>query len=466
MTDSSVRRSGRYGPWLFAASAALAGCAPGTGYHTPEFPFRNAFTGAPSSVAPVLLTNADWWRQLDDPVFDALVGRALAGNISLALAIERVTEAETGLRGIAPEASLDTELSARHEGGGGVPDRTRTEARLAFDWLFDIHGARREQQRGARARIEVADTEVDAARLLLLGNLANAYVDLRHSQRLRQLRRQELASRRQTLELTRTLYAQDAATRLDLVQAEALVSDTNAALPQLDAAIAARQHTIAALLGTAPGLLGIDLDRGIRQPRPPLSPEVGIPADLLRNRPDIRIAERRYYAAHADLGAARAEELPQLSLSGTLSLTSAQRSGQPAHVFGPVLRLPAVPGSPRRAATEARESQLRQARMIWEQTVLDAIAEVETALAEYGASHRSLRSAERSVQLYAEAVSLTRAMIEGNGGTLRDLIDAELRLATANSQRTENQRQLGRSFVALNVNLGSGSSHVRGAAAD
>ena len=127
-------------------------------------------------------------------------------------------------------------------------------------------------------------------------------------------------------------------------------------------------------------------------PHPAMSANVGIPADILRNRPDVRIAERIYYANVAETGVAQAQLYPQLSLSGAITLASIASGAHGAeYFFGPSLTLPALPGGPRKGALAAQQSRTRQAHTAWQSTVLDAIGEVETAITDYSASASAVR---------------------------------------------------------------------------
>ncbi|WP_050929942.1 efflux transporter outer membrane subunit [Aestuariivita boseongensis] len=439
---------------LIAGLSILAGCSRSP-YEAPLFPFLSSY-GAARAGAPVLLSNAEWWKSFKDPTLDTLIQQGLSDNLDLEIAKERVIEAETIQRSVPRSAFLTGQADVQRVGGDVGPTRTQREGRIGFDWILDIYGGRRAQIDAAGARIEVADAEVDAARLLLLLNITNAYVDLRFHQTSLALRQSELASRLQTLELIERLQRGNAATQVDVVRARALVSETRAELPDIRAAVAASKNEIAVLLGKAPGTLAIDLAKGVRQPRVSMSPDVGIPADLLRNRPDIRVAERSYYAAFLDVQSARADLYPQLSLSGTIARTTAGGSSATEYLFGPSLTLPILPNTNRRAATERRESLVRQAHTNWQQTVLEAIRDVETSLGEYAAALEAQRASERTVRLYKEVVSLTRQIVTRDGATIRDLIDAEQNVANANAALASTLRSVGRSFVSLNVNLGSG----------
>jgi multidrug efflux system outer membrane protein len=436
---------------------AVAGCTAMPAYEAPGFAFRPGFAGARAGV-PVLLQNDAWWRRFGDPVLDALAARALDGSLTLAIARERVRVAQAELAARPGAESVTPRLGLAREGRAGGRHDTALEAGLGLDWLFDPWGERRATLAAAGARAEIAAAEVDAARLGLLAALAGAYVELRHAQRLAALRGQELRAREQTRALVAELAGRGAATRLDLARAEALVAETRAALPGVQAQIEARKAEIAVLAGVAPGSLGINLDAGAAQPRPRVAPEVGIPADLLRNRPDIRIAERGYYAALADLGAARAARWPRLSLGGSITLTAARRGGGAAdYSFGPALVLPGLDGSDPGARVAAREAAARAAHLAWRAAVLEAIREAETGLAGWAAAGASVRGAERTVRLYREVRELTREVVTRDGATIRDLIDAEQSVAAAEIALAGALREAALAFVRLNASLGSGS---------
>ena len=451
------RLSGLWGVAGLGFALAASGCSPDPAYTTPGFGFAASYRAARAGV-PVLLSNDAWWQRFRDRTLDALVAEALAGNLSLASARDRVAEAAANLRAVPGGVGLSSQITAQTQGNGAGLVANVGSVTLSPSWLLDPYGGRRDQLRAADARLSVADAEVNAARLLVLSNLGNAYVDLRYQQRLLALRVQELAARRKTLALTQTFFDANSATRLDVVRAEARIAEVEAMLPALKAAIQAGQNQIAVLTGVAPGQLAIDLDGGAGQPWPHLSPDVGIPADLLRNRPDIRIAERLYYAAVADTGVARAGLYPRLSLGGSISLTTSGGATATAYDFGPTLSFPAILSKAPRAAVDASAARARQAQDAWKSTVLTALQEVEDALASYSAASRSVAGAEKTVRLYGQVVSLTDALIAKDGATLRDRMDAEGSIADANVTLADNLHQLDRSFVALNVALGSGNA--------
>lgn len=456
MQTTSSRKAPLIG-YILVAGIGLTACSTQTPYNRPVLDFAGSYANTAASM-PAELRHDAWWTAFGDQTLDALITLALADSINLAIARERVVEAQSAVRSLSPLASVTPSAAVTYERDPDGTSQTRTEAQFGFSWLLDPYGARQQQRDAAEARVEVADAEVEAARLLLVLNITNAYVDLRYNQHLLELRRQQLRSRQQTAALTRNLFDRNAATRIDLVRTEALVAETQALIPELTSAVASRKHAIATLTGRIPGQLGINLDGSARQPRPGTPVKVGIPSDLVRNRPDIRIAERQYYAAVSEIGVAKADLYPRLSLGGTIGHVSTSTATGLQAVFGPSIAFPALPNSNARAVVAARHSQARQAHDQWKTTVLTALEDVETALAGYRSGATSVQAARRSARLYREVFELTRDLVERDGATIRDLIATEEDIANADVALAQNLRQLARSFIALNVSLGTGSA--------
>lgn len=442
-------RSAPFHILLGTALMALGGCVAESRYDGPQFPFSRSYIGAKAG-APTMLSNAEWWKGFKDPVLEALVDVALSENLQLATARARIDEAEANLQGISTTGSITPSASAKI-------GRESGSLALDFSWLLDPYGARRETIKVARARIEVADIEVNAARLLVLYNLSNAYVDLRYYQRILTLRHQELRARRQTVKLTETMLEANSATSLDILRAKGVVADIQAQLPMIESDIVSTKNQIAILAGVIPGALRINLDGNVSPPRARMSSDVGIPADLLRNRPDIRIAERLYYAAVSETGVARAELYPKLSLTGLLWV-GLGRGDYTSYSFGPQLTLPSFPTTSARAGVEAAQSRVIQSQISWKSSVIEAIVQVENALQEYKSGGAAVQASERAVRLYHEAFDLTRDLVQIGDTTLADLITADKSISDANTVLAQNLRRQSLSFIALNVALGSGNA--------
>lgn len=438
------------------ALLALAACSTEEPYNKPFFDFSKGYRSAPNH-GPRQQADARWWQEFRDPTLDTLMVRSLDGNLDLALARERVIEA------MANVDSVSSPFSATPSAGASVEKRpfggtvTRGDATLNFGWVLDPYGLRRQQLLVAGARREATKAEVDAARQVLTLNVANAYVDLRYYQKLMDLRHQQLRSRRRAVALTEKLFQGEAATRLDVVRTEALLAETETQIPPVSASILARKNEIAVLTGLVPDRLDVNLSANASQPRPAKSPDLGIPADVLRNRPDIQIAELNYYAAINEVGIARADLYPQLSLTGLISQVLVGGATGTQLVFGPAVDFPSLFNDAGKARVAAAHSRARQAHTTWKATVLSALEEVDSAYAAYQGSLRAVQEAQNYSRLQREARDLTLNLVEREGATVRDLITAEGSVADADVILAESLRQLGRDFVQLNVALGAGS---------
>ena len=239
---------------LGLGAVPLAGCAPGPDYVPPGFGFLSRYGHSPD-VPPVLLSNTAWWQGLDDPVLNQLTLLALAGNLTLSAARERVTEAQALRQSVPGAAVLSPSARAQVSGSDASGPDLQSTVQLGLGWMLDPYGARRQELRTADARIDMSAAEVDAARLLVLYNMANAYTGLRYSQRIAALAQAELDSRLQTLALTRRLADAESATRLDIIRSQARVADIRAGLPDQEGAVSIKLNEIAVLAGMAPGTL-------------------------------------------------------------------------------------------------------------------------------------------------------------------------------------------------------------------
>ena len=183
--------------------------------------------------------------------------------------------------------------------------KTTASGEIGVDWILDPWGVRSSDRKLREGLAEAAEEDVEAAKLTVIARLCQAYLDLRFQQRLLILLEQDRERRRRTLEITQTLLDSGAAIRSEVVRSAARIASIEAEIPDLRTTIEIRKNEIAVLIGVSPGLLDSDVEiklaRKFRQPVAALSGEIGIPADLIRNRPDIRSRERRYYAAVADV---------------------------------------------------------------------------------------------------------------------------------------------------------------------
>lgn len=446
-----------------------AACAPALETGRPAFPFAPGWSSASAKLAqgaPRLMDNPRWWQGLQDPVLDGLVARALTGNPDLAAARARAQAAARSTASVPGAFGLSGGISAEGLGGSQATTDGLAAGDLGLEILFDPGRGREASRAAAAAAAGEATAAAAGARLFLIGEMADAYLSLRHGQRRLALAQADAGRQRQTLELARSLLSSGEGMRIETLRSEARLASLQAEMPGLEAAVAKDLARLAILAGDAPGALPPNLMAALiqsrPQPRAKLAPDPGIPADLLRNRPDIHAAEARYDAARAALGQARAALYPRLSLSGTIEaeqrvLAGASAGGGGLISIGPNLRLPALLQAPARAGVDAAVARIDAAYAEWTSAVLKALYEVEAALLDYRAATRAEVAANRAVNLHEEVRKLTRDAAAAGEATLSDLIAVEDALAAAEVAQANARRDRASSFVVLNIRLGAGS---------
>lgn len=445
---------------LIASTLLLSACAEPVVTRALKFPFSQNYANARHS-APVLLENNLWWHQLEDQTLNKLIGNALSDNLSLSITRTRVQAARLSVQTISSAASVTSSASLGVEGVGSDTPSIRSTGDLGLSWMLDPWGARRNQLRAAFAREKAAEAELDAAHLLLLFNITNSYAELRYRQELLHLAEHDLAGAVRTERLLRKLKDAKEATRLDVARAQARTASLRATLPELGSSITAKINELSVLTGHAPGRLEKGLRRDLKAVKPQLratmTPDTGIPADLIRNRPDIIILEQSYEEAIAEINIAQAALYPSLSLSGLISInTLVNSTSRPEYFFGPTIQFPDLPLKSARARVKLRHARAEQAYKEWENTILTAILEVENALVDYAAVARAIGAAQRAVSLSEETVSLTRTVLGKGEATVLDLITAQQNLATANRTLADLRFRQVQGFTAINVGLGAG----------
>ncbi len=442
-----------------AAALALGGCVvAGTDYRPPRVPVPARWTAGADGRAPDPAVLARWWRQLGDPVLDGLVADALRANLDLATARARLREARA-FRSLAradlgPSLGASASGSAARSTAGGTPTtRELYSAGLDASWEPDVFGGLRRGVEAAEADLQAAREDLRATQVTLVAEVALDYVDLRTAELRLRIAEATLVAFRDTYDLARWRFEAGLVSELDVAQARTALERTRAALPALAAEVAEARHRLAVLLGRTPGELHERLVATAEVPVADLSVAVGIPADTLRQRPDVRAAERRLAAQTARLGQAEAALYPRFDLSGSigleaLDLAALGSAGSVLSLFAG-LTAPIFESGRIRAAIRIEDARLEQARLAFRAAVLTALEDVENALV------RVATTAERRARL-SEATESAREALElaelsyGSGladflsvlDSQRTLLELEEALATSTGALAQAQIQL------------------------
>lgn len=443
----------------------IAACAPPIDTSRPGFAFPGGWQNGQTGGS-VRLDEQNWWRGLNDPVLDSLVTAALAGNPDLSAAQLRARAAQEETGTVRDRVAVAPGGEAAVSGGALRSVDESAAAGAQFDLDFDLGRAREAERFGAAAAASVADAESAAARLLLIGEVVGTYLSLRHAQAtLTQIERGQQRQRR-GLAIATELEAEGEASRVSGLRGEGRLAGLEAERLTAQSVIEIQILRLAILTGAQPGALPHDLSAALterrKQPQSDLAPDPKVPADLLRNRPDLRIAEGSYDAARAALAGSRAALYPRLSLTGLIDtreirLGSVRRTGEVSSL-GPSIRLPVLPQRASRAAVTAATTRVEAAYRAWTATVLNALFEVEAALLDHRRAAQVEAALSRSVHLNAEAYALMQEAAKEGEASLADLADLEAELFDAELRLIDARLARARSFVDLNLRIGSGSS--------
>jgi multidrug efflux system outer membrane protein len=312
-----------------------------------------------------------------------------------------------------------TESGAGQGGGGAATTGSTTatgapfQAGLDASWEFDLFGGKRRDAEAAVYGEQAVEEDLRSALLTLVGDVGADYAEARGYQARIALARRTLASQLRTADLTRVKFDAGAASAADTAKADAQAATTAADIPSYEARYVESVHRLAVLTGRAPGTLydRMQTPRAIPAPRRALP--VGVPADLLTRRPDVRAAERRVAQATAKIGSAEAALYPDVSLTGSLS-TAASRPGDLLRAssvswsWGPSVSIPIFDGGKLVAERDATQAQRDEYLIAWRSSVLTAMEDVENALVSLAQERLRAKQLGSAVDNDRKAADLTR----------------------------------------------------------
>ncbi|HEY7187298.1 MAG TPA: efflux transporter outer membrane subunit [Vicinamibacterales bacterium] len=446
--------------------AACAGCSVRRPYQAPAPTVPAAWSSSLTYPADVDSLSR-WWETFDDDQLTGLVLRAVEGNLDVRTAISRVREARATMRSTSTQLrpSADASGLARASGTGseaGIGGVTQSYS-LGIDasWELDVFGGIRSTVDAARATADAREADLQDVLISLTAEVALDYIDTRSLQRRLEIARSNVDLQQQTLELTQFRAQAGLATDLDVQQALSNVESTRAQIASLESQVAQSIHAIAILIGRPPAELNAELSSPAPIPAAPLEAALGVPADALRRRPDVRSAERQLAAQAAQVNVARADLYPSFRLAGSIGLESLS-----------IAKL-LVPGAGFWSANPSASTRLfdrrqlrenlvvqsereEQAARSYETTVLRALQEVEdglTALAQEQVRRGHLASAANAAQ---QAADLSLQLYNTGLRDFRDVLDAQRSLLTLQDSLTSSAATVSSDLVRLFKALGGG----------
>ena len=445
---------------LLLATVALAGCAgprpgtPGKAVVTAPASWRTTL-GMGRAIAP------DWWRGLGDPVLPGLIERALRNNPDIGAAAARVEEARATERlsraQLLPQVNVGAPVADARalNAFGTATTNLGSQPAISASYDLDLFGRLHTANAAARAQLLASEGAHDTVRLAIVSSVASGYVTLRALDTRLEVARETLSSRGEALRIARRRAGTGYTSNLEMHQAEAEYAATEQLVPQVQLAIARQENALSLLLGSPPG--GIPRGVPLAQLSAPTVPD-GLPADLLRRRPDLFQAEQNLVAADRTLDSARAAMMPNVSLTGSVGLLLSTALSNPVGVFslGGSVLAPLFDAGRLRAQADATAARRDQAAFAYQKAALSAFREVDDGLAGVLRSGQQVDALGR--QRNALAAGLRNATNRYRAGyssyleqldTQRGLLAAELSLIQARADQLT-------AYIALYQAMGGG----------
>jgi multidrug efflux system outer membrane protein len=459
---------------LLAPGVALADVLPSVGphYHPPVTAPVTVINAAPEAVTTAIEPEAAWWTVFEDPVLDDLIERSGMSNLDLRAAFDRVRQARALFAGqqlnLLPHITSDGTYNRSDEQypGFGTARVPIESADLGFDaaWEIDLFGRVRHGVEAARADADASQADARDVGVTVMAEVARNYFELRGAQARLAVARQNAAAQNETLRLTQVQFQVGQGDPVDVDSARARLNATEATIPNLTAAESRARYRLAVLLGLRPGALDDELKplanpaAGLVKPLP-----IGDASQFLRRRPDVQAAERRLAAETARTGVATADLFPRVTVTGFVGLLSGDVStlfshGSQAWAVSPQITWPALDLGSVHARLRAQSAKQDEALATYDQTVLQAIEDLENALTAYRQEQLRITSLAQQVEASRNAADLARIRYKEGSIDFLVLLDAERTRLAAEDDLTAAQTEANTDIVSIYKALGGGWS--------
>jgi multidrug efflux system outer membrane protein len=445
----------------------LSGCVVGPDYKTPVPLVPATWRASKADVTQGYPVLEDWWKTLKDPILDDLVARAVRQNLDVATAKAKIREARAStlqqVGGLLPTFS-ESSSATRNRGQSNSAEVTvYSQYQSGFDasWELDLFGGTKRAVEASFYAEQSSEAQLRDTLVTLIGDVATYYVQAREYQQLTDLARRSAKSQQETANLTKEQVSVGLVSLVDSSKAQAQAASTQADVPSYEATYATSVTRLGVLLGESPLALDGVLRTSKPIPVPPRRTAIGIPADVLNIRPDVRSAERQLAQATAKIGAAEADRYPSLKLSGSIdtsasSLADLAKKSTIAWSFGPSLNIPIFQGGQLKAAVDVAKAQRDQSLFTYQAAVLSALEEVQNAIVSLNRSRARAASLAVSVIGYRQAAKYSRELFAAGSSDLFDVLDADRSLYSQRLKQIEANADIATNFIALNKALGAG----------
>jgi len=456
---------------LACAIGALTGCNVGPNYVRPNVTappvFRAADQSAVSGDASKSLGDEQWAAVYQEPELQALIRKALANNYDLRIAAQRILEQQAQVK--ITRAQQFPTLSVGGTGiGAALPSSLGTSIgsplvdgsfSLSSTWTPDFWGQYRRQTEGARATLLAQKWAQRAVQITLVQQVATAYLQIRALDTQLEITKETLKARQDSVDLTRTLESGGSVSLADVRQAEQLLYTASSEIPQLEEQIQQQENAVAVLLGENPGPFVHRAPNALAPP--PQDLPTGIPSQLLERRPDIQEAEANLISANAQIGVARAQFFPSLSINASAgvggdSLPSIfSASGKTIYGIGS-LSQPLFEGGKLRGQVQLAEETKKEMVLTYQKTINGAFRDVSNALIALNKQRAYREQQEKLVEAARDATRLARLRYQGGSTSYLEVLTADSTLFSAQLNLVTAQQGEALALVQLYSALGGG----------
>jgi multidrug efflux system outer membrane protein len=454
---------------VLASCSLLTGCTVGPNYHRPAVQspaaFRDLANNPQAQAQTASYADLKWWQVFQDPQLQELIRTALKQNYDLQIATERINAARGELAVTRSSQFPQVQGNANFSGGKESNFQTRFNfLTLAADAAFqlDLFGKLRRATEASRAELLATEDARQTVILTLVSDVASDYFALLQTDLQLQISRETVKTQEDSVKLTNLRLDHGVATKLDVLQSQQVLDSALASIPDLERQIAQEENAISILLGNYPQAV----PRGLALVEQKLPPEVppGLPSTLIERRPDIREAEQILVAANAEIGVAKAEFFPQISLTGggggAFGRSSAFSSLMSSHLgtwsYGAQVSQPIFTAGALRGNLKVAESQHKQALLGYQQTIQRAFGDVSDALIGYQKFHEVRLRQEDTVADLRESVRLSNLRYTGGTTTYLEVLDGQRSLFSAELTLAQARGTEYQSLVQLYRSLGGG----------
>jgi NodT family efflux transporter outer membrane factor (OMF) lipoprotein len=455
-----------------------AGCfLVGPDYKPPEIAvpaeWSRNLRGGVNAAEPDAEAIAQWWITLGDADLSSLIERAALGNLDLKRAQARIREARAR-RGIAA-AGL---FPALNLGGSSMVSRSSEDTgsgqrrelyRTGFDasWELDVFGGVRRSIEAAEGDLQASAADYQDVLVTLFAEVALNYVEVRTFQTQLQVAEENLKAQAETLQLTEWRFAAGLVSSLDVEQAKTNLESTRSQLPTLRSNIEAAKNRLAILIGGLPGILEAQLAGRKPIPEAPLEVAIGVPAEVLRRRPDVRRAERQLAAQTARVGVATADLYPKFSLPGSIGLEALAvnhlfSAGNQAWSLVGSFTWTVFKGGAIRQNIEVQNALQEQALNQYESTILTALEEVETSLVAYAEEQDRRGTLAEATQAAQRSAELARDQYASGLIDFQSVLDSERSVLSFQDQLAQSKGEVTSNVIRLYKALGGGWTPMKG----